>query len=232
MVAFTGAGISTESGIPDFRGPNGLWTRWEKGLPNDDTDIDWNEAKPNIGHKILADLHSIGFLKYIISQNIDNLHLQSGFPKDALAELHGNLTLFRCEKCHTYFPKDEVWNDEKWGVGYRSLPPLRGQPKCPKCKGRIYNSVVNFGEPLPEEELERSYVEIRKADVVLVIGSSLIVTPAADMPVVAVHENHADLIIINQQSTPLDKLASVRFFEKAGITLTAIYYALKKFQSN
>ena len=194
LVAFTGAGISTESGLPDFRGPNGLWTRWEKGLPmhdEDEADQDWEDATPNPGHYALVQLQNWGLLKYLISQNIDNLHLKSGIRKDLLAELHGNMTLFRCEKCHQYFPKDDVWDEDKWGVGYRSLPPMRRQPKCPVCKGRIYNSIVNFGEPLPEEELVLSNYHVMEADVVLAIGSSLVVTPAAELPEVAVTQNHA-----------------------------------------
>ncbi len=207
IVFFTGAGISTESGLPDFRGPDGLWTRQERGLPPKPTIKPWDEFEPNAGHFAIVELQKIGKLKFLISQNVDNLHLKSGIRPELLAELHGNITKLRCTWCK------------------KTVDRSSGKTKC-DCGGSLVRSVVNFGESLPERDLMLSFEHSRKCDLFVVVGSSLVVTPAADMPKEALIHG-ANLIIINQGETPFDRYARIRFFEKIGDVLPKAIERLK-----
>ena len=197
-VFFTGAGISTESGLPDFRGPDGMWTRREKGLAPK-PGRPWDSVEPSSGHIALAELQRMGRLKFLISQNVDNLHLKSGIPPNLLAELHGNLTKFRCGRCGKTYEKSS------------------GKITC-RCGGTLTSSVVNFGQSLPENDVFLSYEHSRKSDLFVVVGSSLVVTPAADMPREALYAG-AKLVIINAGDTPFDPYAHLRFWEKIGEVL-------------
>jgi NAD-dependent SIR2 family protein deacetylase len=207
-VVFTGAGISTESGLPDFRGPDGLWTRRDKGLPPRPMAVSWEEVEPNAGHLAIVELQRLGKLKFLISQNVDNLHLKSGIQPDLLAELHGNMTKLRCKNCGNQTSRSE-------GLRY-----------C-RCGGTLVKSVVDFGEPLPEKDLRLSFEHSRKSDLLVVIGSSLVVTPAADMPREALRSG-ARLVIINQGETPFDDMASLRFRENIGDVLPRAVKRLKR----
>ncbi|QEE15889.1 NAD-dependent deacetylase [Promethearchaeum syntrophicum] len=228
LVFFTGAGISTDSGIPDYRGPNGVWTRRDKGLPPPRMEKKISQMEPNDGHRIIKELQDMGLLKFLISQNIDNLHLKSGIHMKNIAELHGNRMLMRCLNCHKQFPKKGFWNVDKWGDPSRKSPVHPNQPKCPECNGRIINSVVNFGDPMPRNELETSFYHSSLSDVFVVVGSSLVVTPAALLPKEAT--NHGSkLIIINQMETPYDNITDLRFFENASEILKEILKKIKKF---
>ncbi|MBN2531971.1 MAG: hypothetical protein JXB88_03710 [Spirochaetales bacterium] len=226
LVIFTGAGISTESGIPDFRGPQGVWTLKARGKKPVQT-VSWDEVKPNSGHYAIVELQNMGLMKFLISQNVDGLHLASGIKPEFIAEFHGNYTLVRCLSCDRQFPKKGLWDEKKWGKGYRTSPVIPGQPVCPECRGRIISSVVNFGDPIPEKELRLSLSYSMNADVFLAVGSSLTVTPAADMPHKA-RKNGAVLIIINKMETPLDYMSDIRFFEGAGFVLTSIVSLIKE----
>lgn len=208
LVVFTGAGISTESGLPDFRGPDGLWTRRDKGLPP--PQFDWSSAQPNQSHVAIAQLQEMGKLAFLISQNIDNLHLESGINPDSIAELHGNLTKLRCRKC-----------------GYKcdSFSDLK---TCPLCKGELRTSVVNFGDPMPADEVEKAEWHSRRSDLFIVAGSSLVVYPAADMPRIA-FQSGSKLVIINQGETPLDEVCHLRFEEAVGDVLVP---AVARLQAN
>jgi NAD-dependent deacetylase len=208
LVVFTGAGISTESGLPDFRGPNGLWTRKEKGLPVPGTG-GWAAAEPNAGHKAIVEIQNLNRLHFLISQNVDNLHLKSGIRPELLAELHGNLTKIRCTECE--FVMDNF--DEKMD--------------CPQCGGQMKPSVVDFGQSLPKKDLDDAIKHSHEADLFIAVGSTLVVYPAADMPRIAV-EAGAKLVIINAGPTPLDDLASLRFGEKIGLVLPPAVERLKK----
>ena len=210
LVIFTGAGISTASGIPDFRGPEGLWTRRDKGLPPPKSPP-WDQVKPNLNHYAIVELLEMGKLDYLISQNIDGLHAKSGVPFDKLAELHGNLYFMKCLSCNKKMLFEKIeWDKKKWGKGYRTSPVREGQPTCPHCQGRIISSIVNFGDPLPYDELEESIRRSEEADVFFVIGSSLVVTPAANMPGIAKRKG-AKLIILNKGETPYDDVVDLRF---------------------
>jgi NAD-dependent SIR2 family protein deacetylase len=208
LVVFTGAGISTESGLPDFRGPDGLWTRRDKGLPPEPLKVAWDAVDPNAGHLAIAELQKLNKLKFLISQNVDNLHLKSGIRPDLLAELHGNIARLRCTRC------EETVDREK------------GQTRC-RCGGALVKSVVDFGESLPRKDLMLSYEHARKSDLFLVVGSSLVVTPAADMPREALR-SRAKLVIINQGETPFGRAASLTFYEKIGDVLPRAVRRLKR----
>jgi len=228
IVVFTGAGISTESGVPDYRGPDGVWTRRDKGLPPPKSKVSIQEAEPNQGHMAILELHHMGQLHFLISQNVDNLHLKSGIPLDMIAELHGNVALMKCLGCDKRFKKEELgWDESKWGKGYRSEQPAPGQPKC-DCGGRIISSVVNFGDSMPEREMAMSMKVAEECDLFMVVGSSLVVSPANMVPMVAVRAG-AKLIIINRGETPLDDVAHLRFDEGIGEVLPPMVQKRKEF---
>jgi NAD-dependent SIR2 family protein deacetylase len=206
LVVFTGAGISTESGLPDFRGPDGIWTRQAKGLPP--TPRPFMDVQPNAGHQAIVELQRLGKLHFLISQNVDNLHLRSGIHPDLLAELHGNTSKLRCERCKTQVDK--------------SL----GLKTC-SCGGLLVSSVVNFGDPLPSKELDESFLHSSQCDLFIVVGSSLVVSPANEMPRIAL-QSGARLVIINKGETPLDRDCHLRFDEKIGEVLPPALDRLKE----
>ncbi len=232
ILAFTGAGISTESGIPDFRGPDGVWSK----LDPDDFHIDrylakveirkrgwrlhqrgelWgsrSSAKPNPAHLALVDLWRAGRLAGCVTQNIDGLHLESGLPGPAVAELHGSTRAARCMTCAETWPTETVlvWMDEGMEV-----------PVCPRCAGIVKTTTVLFGEMLPDTEVAKAQEMAGRADAVLAVGSTLSVWPAAEIPYqMAVAAK--PLVIVNQGATELDHLASVRIEGAAGEVLPAL----------
>jgi NAD-dependent deacetylase len=206
IVVFTGAGISTESGLRDFRGPDGLWTRRDKGLSTPQQDF--TIAEPNSGHLAIVELQKLGKLTFLISQNVDNLHLKSGIKPELLAELHGNLAKVRCVQCD--FKMDRI----------------EGERECPICGGKLKSTVVNFGDSLPEKDLTESYAHSGACDLFIVVGSSLVVYPAAEMPRVALSAG-AKLVIINQGETPFDTQVHLRFSEGIGEVLPQVVTRLK-----
>lgn len=202
LVVFTGAGISTESGLPDYRGPDGVWTRRDKGLPPP-KGRRIEDVSPNRAHKALVKLQEHGKLGFLISQNVDNLHLRSGIDPSLLSELHGNCLRQRCITCEITFPREQT-------------------PKICSCGGaRFKSSVINFGDNLPTADFEAAWEHSEKADVYLVIGSTLLVTPASDLPAAAL-DRGAALIILNLGETPLDGRATLHIKGKAGEILPPI----------
>ena len=210
ILVFTGAGISTESGLPDFRGPDGIWTRQEKGLPPKTRPF--TSVEPNAGHRAIVELQELSKLKFLISQNVDNLHLRSGIRPELLAELHGNVSMLRCQSC-------QIQLDKSLGID-----------TC-KCGGRLVSSVVNFGDPLPQKDLEDSFQHSSYCDLFVVVGSSLVVSPANDMPRVALRSG-ARLVIINQGETPMDRSCHLRFEENIGEVLPPTINKLKELMKN
>ncbi len=208
LVFFSGAGISTESGLPDFRGPDGVWTRRDKGLPPRSMAVSWDSVEPNSGHYAIVELQKIGKLKFLISQNVDNLHLKSGIRPELLAELHGNMTKLRCSRCQ------------------QTIDQATAKSRC-LCGGSLVSSVVDFGQSLPEKDLALSFEHSRKSDLFVVVGSSLVVTPAAEIPKEALMAG-ARLVIINQGETPFDAHAQLRFFEPIGEVLPKAVRKLKR----
>jgi NAD-dependent deacetylase len=229
--AFTGAGISTESGIPDYRGPGGVW---ERNAPptlsdfreNPDTRRQYwaerrerypalRDTQPNAGHLALARLQSAGRLSYIITQNIDGLHQKAGSDPERTIELHGTAHWVRCLDCGASWPADQI-------QARLGLEPL---PSCEICSGMIRAATVLFGQALPEDALRRAFAVARSTDLMLVVGSSLVVQPAARLPEIAV-ANGAQLAIINNEPTPLDSLADLVVRSSAGAVLRALIDAL------
>ncbi|MFC1901675.1 NAD-dependent deacetylase [Chloroflexota bacterium] len=205
-VVFTGAGISTESGLRDFRGPDGLWTRRDKGMSTPPSDF--AGASPNAGHLAIAELQNLGKLAFLISQNVDNLHLKSGIKPELLAELHGNLTKVRCQRCEF------------------CLDRFEDMKECPLCGGKLVSSVVDFGQSLPRKDLADAFHHSERCDLFIAAGSILVVTPAADMPRVAL-EAGAKLVIINRGETPFDGHAHLHFEEAIGEVLPPAVAKLK-----
>src|SRR5829696_6120473 len=193
LVAFTGAGISTDSGIPDFRGPNGVWTRRDAGLPAPRWRLPPDRVEPNASHLSLFELQRLGKLRFLVTQNTDDLHRRSGIRPELLAELHGNGRLMRCLGCDRLHTRK----------------PAPGQPACADCGGRLVSSVVNFGDPLPQAELALAEWHARRCDLMLVLGSSLMVQPAASLVGLALRSG-AWVVLVNRGETPYDEAAALR----------------------
>ncbi len=228
ITGFTGAGISTECGIPDFRSPGGFWS---KNKPIDFRDFvadpesrreAWSRflqlreqhlnVEPGRGHKALRHLHSTGKMPHLITQNIDNLHQASGLPEDAIIELHGNGSYAKCLECDGRHELDwcaEVFQDS-------------GEcPECPTCGGLVKTGTISFGQAMPVEEMRRAEAASLSCDVFLAIGSSLAVQPAASFPVIAA-QNGAKLVILNRDETPFDQYANLVVREDIGEILQAV----------
>lgn len=215
IAIFTGAGISTESGIPDFRSPGGIWTkmapiqyqdflgseemRYESWRRKFEVDKTIKQAKPNEGHYAVASLVNGGKANAVITQNIDNLHQESGINHDQVIELHGNSTYAKCIDCGA---REELEIIKQTFLGKGELPI------CKFCGGHIKTATVSFGQSMPEKPMQRAYDEALACDLFLVIGSSLVVFPAADIPMIA-KSNGAKLVILNREPTPLDKCADL-----------------------
>ncbi|MDQ4099472.1 MAG: Sir2 family NAD-dependent protein deacetylase [Chloroflexota bacterium] len=232
IVAFTGAGISTESGIPDYRGPGGVWERGAAPTrATIRTDAEgqrayWRERResyprllerePNDGHRALLRLFERGRLRAVITQNIDGLHQKAGLPPDRVVELHGTAHRVRCLDCLRTVPAADIQRRQEDG---------EEEPRCAVCGGPLRSATVLFGESLPMEPLRKAVALAQAADLFLVVGSSLVVNPAARIPVVA-KQAGARLAIINREPTPLDTLADARLWTDAGPTLTALVRGL------
>lgn len=225
IVPFTGAGISTESGIPDFRSPGGLWTRY-RPIPFDEfiasqeaRDESWRRrfamqesfaaAKPGRGHRALASLYKAGKIPAIVTQNIDNLHQASGFSAGDVIELHGNTTYAACLDCQTRF--EIAWVKERFDEAGEA-------PSCTACGGPVKSATISFGQAMPEEEMRRAAELAKTCDLFLAIGSSLVVWPAAGFPLLA-HNSGAKLVIINNEPTEQDDIADLVIRHDIGETL-------------
>jgi NAD-dependent SIR2 family protein deacetylase len=216
IVAFTGAGISTDSGIPDFRGPDGVWTRRDAGLPAPRWRVPRDQVAPNASHLSLVELQRLGKLQFLITQNTDNLHRRSGIRPELLAELHGNGQLMRCTGCERTHTRRRVgWDTGRWGPGYRTQRPVPGQPACPACGGRLVSTVVNFGDTLPQGELALAEHHARRCSLMVVLGSSLMVQPAASLVRVAL-ESESRVVLINRGKTPYDRAVTLRAWAGIG----------------
>ena len=235
IVVFTGAGVSTESGIPDFRGPGGIWSRFDpddftihKFLQSADTrKRQWkilvgeglfSDVEPNKAHYAIAEMEALGRLDCVITQNIDNLHQKAGNSPDSVFELHGNMKRARCLDCQTIFPIEYVLEKLKEGTE---------EPICSKCFGTLKPDVVLFGEALPGEVMEAATRHSSECDLFIVVGSSLVVHPAAFMPLYA-REAGAKLVIINIGDTPLDTKADVLIHKNAGDMMARIVDPVKE----
>lgn len=225
IVPFTGAGISTECGIPDFRSPGGLWTR-NRPIPFDEfvasqdaRDEAWRRrfameetfaaAKPGRGHRALAALYKAGKVPAVITQNIDNLHQASGIGSDSVIELHGNTTYARCIGCDRRF--ELTWAKQQFDRTAHA-------PNCSSCGEPVKTATISFGQAMPEEEMHRAAELARTCDLFIAIGSSLVVWPAAGFPMMA-RNSGAKLVIINNEPTEQDDLADLVIRHDIGETL-------------
>lgn len=235
VVVFTGAGVSTESGIPDFRSPGGIWTRFD---PEDFTinrfmasretrKKTWEllggsgiiaDALPNRAHLAVYELELLGKLTCVITQNIDNLHQKAGSSPDRVFELHGNMQWVRCLDCGARFTMQAV---------RQRLDPDNPVPECEHCSGVLKPDVIYFGESLPQETLDRAVHHSRTCDLFIVIGSSLSVYPAAYMPTYAL-EGGARLVIVNNTRTFCDDRAEVVINSTAGVAMERILEEIKR----
>lgn len=225
FVAFTGAGISTESGIPDYRGPGGVWEQRKPPtigdyLHNEETRRHYWERRrldyptlssrePNQGHLALARLEANGVLTAIVTQNIDGLHQKAGNADDRVIELHGTAHRIRCMSCERVFEAEVIQG---------RLLAGESDPACANCGGVLRSATVLFGESLPRTALDRAIDAVQTCDFMLVVGSSLVVNPAAKLPALAKHRGAA-IAIINRTTTALDALADVHILGEAGPTL-------------
>jgi NAD-dependent deacetylase len=226
MVAFTGAGISTESGIPDYRSPGGIWTKfkpiefgdfigsaearretWRRKFASHEV---IERATPNAGHRALARLVEQGKIVAVITQNIDGLHQASGVPDHKVIELHGNSTYASCLDCRQRYELD--WVREIFAIDERL-------PLCTGCGGMIKTATISFGQAMPEAEMQRAHEATLAADLFIVLGSSLVVYPAAGFPMLA-KRNGARLVIVNREPTEQDDLADLVINAEIGSTMS------------
>jgi len=230
IVILTGAGISTESGIPDFRGPQGLWTKnpdaektarleyymadpvvraqsWQNRL----TSGMW-DAEPNAGHLALAEIERRANVHTLVTQNVDGLHHAAGSSPAKIIEIHGNVREVKCMRCGWRGPMEETLERVRAG---------ETDPACLECGGILKSATISFGENLVADDLDRSQRESAKADVFLALGTSLVVYPAAALPEVAMRSG-AQLVIANAEETPFDPYAAAVFREQLGEVLPAL----------
>lgn len=226
-VVFTGAGISTESGIPDFRSPGGVWSRmkpiyfqefvgseamrreaWNRTFSGV---MGWTGAKPNAGHHAVAEMVTRGKVSSVITQNVDNLHQDAGVPPERVIELHGNGTYATCLDCGLRHEL-EVLKQSFLG---------RGEiPSCRECGGLVKTATISFGQAMPADRMIRAEEETLACDLFIVLGSSLVVFPAAGFPMMA-KENGAKLVIINREPTEQDRFADLVIHDSIGKVLSA-----------
>jgi NAD-dependent deacetylase len=227
IVVFTGAGISTESGIPDFRSPGGVWSKmrpiyFQEFVGSEDKRREawtrvfsgaagWVGKSPNAGHHAVARLIASGKASAVITQNVDNLHQVSGVPEAQVIELHGNASYAKCLECGLRHELEEL----------RPIFVDRGEiPSCRSCSGLVKTATISFGQQMPDGPMVRAEEETYGCDLFLVLGSSLVVTPAAYFPVKA-KQNGAQLVIVNRDETPLDEVADLVINDEIGPTMTA-----------
>jgi NAD-dependent deacetylase len=232
LVAFSGAGISTESGIPDFRGPQGIWTKmrpielqdfladpqarreyWRRKI---DSYPRMRDAEPNAGHRALARLYEAGYLKTMITQNIDGLHQKAGIPADRVIELHGSNACIACLQCRRRFDWEEVL------PFFEENPaPSTDCPSCDECGGWLKPATISFGQAMPEEETRRAFAEAGRADLMIAVGTSLQVYPAAGIPGES-RRHGGKVAIINNQPTALDLEADLLIRGASGRILSTL----------
>lgn len=228
VAIFTGAGISTESGIPDFRSPGGVWSRmspiyfrdfvtseakrresWDRAFGGR---AGWTGRAPNAGHYACARLVAAGKAQAVITQNVDNLHQDAGVPADRVIELHGNASYATCLECGLRHELTDL----------KALYQATGDlPCCRACGGIVKTATISFGQALPEQAMARAEVEAMACDLFLVLGSSLVVYPANGYPLLA-KQNGAALVIVNREPTELDVAADLVLHDEIGPTMTEV----------
>lgn len=220
-VVFTGAGISTESGIPDFRSPGGVWSKMKPIYFQDfvadpqmrreawnrvfNKSAGWTGAAPNAGHDSVAKLVEIGKVSHVITQNVDNLHQDAGVPDDRVIELHGNACYARCLSCGSRYEFDDL--KPRWQAGEELT--------CGACDGLLKSATISFGQAMPEHEMDRASAATQGCDLFIVLGSSLVVYPAAGFPLMA-KQGGAQLVIVNREPTEQDSYSDLVLHTEIG----------------
>jgi NAD+-dependent protein deacetylase sirtuin 6 len=217
VVVHTGAGVSTSAGIPDFRGPAGVWTLQKKGLPLPTTTCPFELARPTYTHQALLALQRSGKLHFLVSCNVDCLHQRSGFPRQLLAELHGNCFAERCEACGW----EAVRDFEQTTVGFKKTGRV-----CIHCGGRMRDQVLDWDDELPSAELELAERHSSRADLTITLGTSLQIHPACNLPMRSVKAG-GKLVIINLQTTPKDKHAALVIRRRCDDVMRVVMAALQ-----
>ena len=235
-VVFAGAGLSTESGIPDFRSPGGVWEKYDpedfyfqKFLASEASrEKYWQmatemydpmkKAQPNPAHLAIAELEKLGKLDCVITQNIDGLHHKAGNSEEKIIELHGTAMHVTCLNCKKKYDREEIQDRIRKGTKV---------PYCDDCQGPLKPATISFGQSMPERETQEAYNRSSLSDLFIVIGSSLSVQPAASMPVVA-KRGGAKLVIINRDPTPYDEMAEFVIHGQAGSTMASILIKVKE----
>ena len=230
VVVLTGAGISTESGIPDFRSPGGLWSRYDPADLTFDRfcasvetrRLYWEiatqtypvmrDAQPNVAHRAVADLEQAGKLMMLVTQNVDGLHRKAGCSEERTIEIHGSALRATCIDCGAEHDREAIHQRVLAGVEV---------PDCDRCAGRVKPATISFGQAMPERETAAAYAAAAECDLMIVIGSSLVVYPAAGVPQMAVRSG-APLVIVNREPTPLDDVAAVVVHGAAGESMSRI----------
>ncbi|KAL9631612.1 MAG: hypothetical protein Q9204_004159, partial [Flavoplaca sp. TL-2023a] len=210
LIVFTGAGISTSAGIPDFRGPDGVWTLKRQGRVRDLKAVNTLQAIPTPTHMALVELQNRGILKYLVSQNCDGLHRKSGMLPDRISELHGNSNREYCKDCG----KEYIRDFRAVAAYEKTVHDHRTGRKCALCAGPLYDTIINFSESLPAQPVHRAHHHAEKADLCLVLGSSLTVTPANEIPEIVGQARNGKLVICNLQNTPIDHLSDLRIHSR------------------
>jgi NAD-dependent deacetylase len=240
IVIFAGAGLSTESGIPDFRSPGGVWDRYDPEDFNFQNFLSseasrekyWQmatemyepmkKAQPNLAHLAIAEMERLGKLDCVITQNIDGLHFKAGNSEDKVIQLHGTAMYVSCLTCGKRYDRDEI--QERLRKGLKA-------PYCDDCRGPLKPATISFGQSMPEKETQEAYHRSSLSDLFVVIGSSLVVQPAASMPLVA-KRNGAKLVIINRDPTSYDDMADLVIHGQAGPIMESILKEVKKGLNN
>lgn len=240
IIVFTGAGVSTESGIPDFRSPGGLWDRYDPDEFRFQRFLESEEARkkywkmssefyglltrvrPNAAHDACVELHRLDKLECVITQNVDGLHSEAGLEPDKVIEIHGNALQVGCLECDARHPRSEI---QEW------LDAGEEVPLCRKCGGLLKPRTISFGQGMPVDEMQRAEACMKRCDLFVVIGSSLVVYPAAEMPVHA-KVSGARLAIINMTPTPFDENADLVIYGKAGEVMAEILQRVKQLLVN
>jgi NAD-dependent deacetylase len=236
IVAFTGAGVSTESGIPDFRSPGGIWEKYQPVYFEDFLCSEearrkyWQrsrvtyppirDARPNPTHIALCELEKMGKLDAIITQNIDRLHHKAGNLPEKIIEIHGTVAYAICLDCQKTYDRDELQRQ----LDAREETDV---PHCRECRGPLKDATISFGQPMPEKEMAEAGRKAQLCDLMILLGSSLVVYPAAYIPQYA-HQAGAKLIIINLDPTPFDHMAEVAITAKTGEALPQIVAEVRK----
>lgn len=233
IVVLSGAGISTESGIPDFRSPGGIWSKYDPSeftyqnfVSNPEHRVRyWTMgleihavlagARPNAAHHAVAELERMGKLRALVTQNIDGLHQRAGSSAQRVIEIHGTALWVSCLSCGDRMPREDV---------HARLHAGESDPACNHCGGILKPATISFGQAMPERETREAFAHAERSDLFMVIGSSLVVHPAAYLPVRAI-ESGAKLVIVNLEPTPCDRMATALLRGKAGDAMTAVIEA-------